>query len=391
MPERMAQAPWLEYVLDALYQSQWQILQWLHRWGVVGTLDGQPAWPWEWRLSGEYLLLDVGQARALLISLAVVVGLLLAAVCAWRWRRLRGPWLVSVLLAAWLTPWPAASVLVVRANPSSFHNPAVPWSDHAIRAGAQHYAQHCVQCHGARGDGQGPAAAQQAVWPPNFAGPLLWRRADGDLFAHVRYGMRSRQGQVTMPAFVQELSVDETWQVLHYLRAQAAGQVLQATGEWAQAVAMPDMRLHCAAAGKTSVQDWQGQRVLWVTGAVDDLQPDPRLVTVWLPPVPSRITSVPPQVDCIVASAEDAHAALSAMTGQRAASQPQQLLADRQGWLRARNAADANAWSENNLICSTPTDAEPVVKTATAEDGLGRLLRLMDSTPVRFVKGGRVH
>jgi len=394
MPDRLAQAPWLEWVLQVLYQSQWQLLQWLHQLGLVGEQDGQPAWPLRWRLSGEHLLLDVGQARALLISVAVVVALLLGALCAWRWPRLRGLWWAALLLAVWFTPWPAAKVLVVPAHPASFHTPAVPWSDHAISAGAQHYAQHCVQCHGVRGTGQGPLAAQQSVWPPNFASPLLWRRADGDLFAHVRYGMRDRQGAITMPGFGEQLSVDATWQVLHYLRALAAGQVLQATGEWAQAVPMPDMHLHCAAAHKRYVRDWQGQRLLWVTGAVDALQPDPRMVTVWLPDAEAEHASIPPQVDCVVTSLTDARLALATLTGQGAeniAASPQQLLADRQGWLRARNDAKSSAWSESSLICSTPTQASSLVTTQPAEDGLGRLLRLMDNTPVRFVKGGRVH
>lgn len=398
MPDRIVQAPWLQHLLEAIYQGQWQLLQWLHRLGLVGTHDGQPAWPWGRRLSGENLLIDLGQARALLISLGVLLFVVLLLLAAWRWRRLRWPAGITALLALWATPWPAAHVLLVPAQASSFHQPTVPWSDQAIQAGAQYYAQHCVQCHGVRGDGHGPLAAQQRVWPPNFAGPLLWQRGDGDLFAHVRHGMHDRQGQPTMPGFAQQLSVPETWQLLHYLRALAAGQVLRATGEWAQAVALPDMQLRCSASNKTSVRDWQGQHLRWVVGAVQEVLPDPRVVTIWLPAdghnAPQQL---PPAVDCLVSSQTAAHQALSILLGQeRTFDAPAlghvQLLADRHGWLRARNGAGGSAWSEDDLICRTqPSAALEGASAALAEDGLGRLLRLMDATPVRFVKGGRLH
>lgn len=398
MPDRIAQAPWLQHLLEAIYLVQWQLLQWLHRLGLVGLHDGQPAWPWSRRLSGENLLIDLGQARALLISLGVLLALAVLLVAAWRWQRLRWPAALATLLALWATPWPAAQVLLVPAQASSFHQPALPWSDQAIQAGAQHYAQHCVQCHGVRGDGHGPLAAQQRVWPPNFAGPLLWQRADGDVFAHVRQGMVGRQGQPTMPGFAQQLSVPETWQLLHYLRALAAGQVLRATGEWAQAVALPDMQLRCSAHNKTSVRDWQGQPLRWVVGTGQEVLPDPRVVTIWLPADEhNALQQLPPAVDCLVTSQQAARQTLALLLGQQALSAtPElgqvQLLADRHGWLRARNGAGGSAWSEDDLICRTqPTAAPEGASAALAQDGLGRLLRLMDATPVRFVKGGRLH
>lgn len=390
MPDRIAEAPWLEYLLESIYQGQWKTLQLMHWLGLVGSIDGQPAWPWRSRLSGQDLLIDLSQARALLISIAITACLVAWGLFAVYWRQIRWPFLAALQLAVFFTPWPTASVWVVPANPSSFHSPSVPWSDEAITAGAQHYARHCVQCHGEKGNGQGPAAALQPVWPPNFVGPLLWRSADGDLFAHVRYGMRSRQGQLTMPAFAHDLTVDETWEVLHYLRAKAAGEVLEITGEWMQPVPIPEMRLDCAAAEKNSVGDWRGQHLMMVTGPVDNLLPDPRLVTLWLPPTGVDVTAIPPQVDCIISSASGARVALATITGSDTEEQHVQLLADRKGWLRARNNAAASGWSESSLICSTPVPDSTVVSQVKV-DGLERLLRLIDTSPVRFVKGGRIH
>jgi hypothetical protein len=56
--------------------AQLQLLRVLDALGLVAQAHGQPAWPWAQRLSGENLLIDLGQARRL--GLTVV---LLAAAC----------------------------------------------------------------------------------------------------------------------------------------------------------------------------------------------------------------------------------------------------------------------------------------------------------------------
>ena len=103
---------------------------------------------------------------------------------------------VLVLLA----PWPDANVLLVPAHPTSFHRSPTGFSTASIAQGRALYAQHCVACHGADGRG-GPLAAAQPVWPPNLAGPLLWRRADGEVLWRILHGTQDRQGHATMPAF----------------------------------------------------------------------------------------------------------------------------------------------------------------------------------------------
>ncbi|MBV8250874.1 MAG: cytochrome c [Comamonas sp.] len=393
MPERVADAPWLIWMLEAIHRGQSGLLQLLHGLGWTGEVDGQPAWPWAQRLAGEYLLVDQGQARQLAWSLAAVIAALalLALALLWRRRRGHGLCLLGLALAAVvLAPWPSRQVLLVRAAPSSFHRNPLPFTDAAIVRGAAQYQRLCLQCHGAAGNGQGQDAAAQAVWPPSFIGPLLWRRADGELLQAVRHGVQDSQGRTTMPGFAGQLSVDQSWELLHFLRAQAAGQLLSATGNWAQPIALPDMELRCHRSDKTRVRDWQGQRLRLVSLAdAVELPPDPRMVTLWLPPAGPQLPAIPEPVDCIVASAATARQALGLVNADTA-MRDVQLLADKAGWLRARNSRAAGNWSDEDLLCRS-TQAPATSGAPVAEDSLTRILRLMDAEPVLYIKGGRVH
>ncbi|MEG2045621.1 MAG: cytochrome c [Comamonas sp.] len=391
MPERIADAPWLFWLLEGVHRCQTGLLQWLHMLGLVDDVDGQPAWPWAQRLAGEQLLQDLGQARQLVWSLVVVAAVLALLVWAVLWRRGR-PWLLAgALLVLVLAPWPARQVMLVSAAPTSFHRNPLPFSDAAIAQGAALYQRLCLRCHGEAGNGQGPDAAAQPVWPPSFAGPLLWRRAEGDVLQAVRHGMQDRQGRTTMPGFASQLSVDETWALLHFLRAQAAGQLLRATGNWAQPIALPNMPLRCHRADKRQVRDWQGQRIRLVsTVRVQEVPPDPRMVTLWLPPQGQDAAHLPDHVDCAVTSGATALQALGWINGGDAAVRDVQLLADKAGWLRARNGRGTASWSDDDLLCRT-TDVPAATGALAEEDGLTRILRRMDAEPLGYVQGGRVH
>lgn len=390
MPERIADAPWLFWLLEAVHRGQTALLRLWHALGLTGEVDGQPAWPWAQRLAGESLLQDMGQARLLVWSLVAVVAVLALLAWAVLWRRGR-PWLLGGALAVLLlTPWPSRQVLLVSASPTSFHRNPLPFSDAALAQGAVQYQRLCLRCHGAAGDGQGPHAAEQPVWPPNFTGPLLWRRAEGDLLQAVRHGMHDAQGRATMPGFAQQLSVEDSWALLHFLRAQAAGQLLRATGNWAQPVALPDMALHCHRTDKQRVRDWQGQRIRLVsTARVQDAAPDPRMVTLWLPPTEQDAARIPEHVDCTVTSGTTARQALAWIQGGGAVNEVQ-LLADKAGWLRASNGRGTSSWSDADLLCRS-NDAPPMSSMPSAEDALTRILRRMDAEPLSYVQGGRVH
>lgn len=255
--------------------------------------------------------------------------------------------------------------------------------------GGRVYEQRCVACHGADGRGEGPLAQAQPVWPPDLAGALLWRRADGDVFWRIRHGLRDRDGATTMAGFGDRMSDAETWAVIDYLKAQASGQSLRRSGAWERPVALPDFIVRCEGQPPRLLSDWRARRQrvrLVAEGAGRVPLEDPRLATVLL----RRIGSVVPSpLDC-TADAPEAWDALALMAGAAAGDFPgTQLIADRDGWLRARSPPGRVVWSEEDLLCRAQ-NSPAMVRTASA-DGLGALLGRMDAEPVRFVKGGFVH
>jgi mono/diheme cytochrome c family protein len=290
-----------------------------------------------------------------------------------------------VLVAA---PWPDAHVVLVPANPASFHTSTTGFTAASIARGQTLYGQHCVTCHGADGRGQGQLASAQPVWPPNLTGPLLWRRADGDVLWHILHGMRDRHRVLTMPGFEPRLGVDDAWALIDFMKAQAAGETLRVAGFWAQPIGLPDVTVRCEGQPARALASWRGQRVRVVAdGAVAPaLFEDPRFVTVLLRS--DRAPAAHASAACVADGPEAwAAFALVAGTGQLAGMQ---LLSDRDGWLRARGQPGKSSWSDEDLLCRS-TDAPRATAGPMPADGLTALIALMDAEPVRFVKGGFVH
>lgn len=385
---------WLNALIGLLQGAQVALLQALAALGLAEASHGQPAWPWALKLSGENLLIDLGQARRLAGSLAVVALVVVLLLLAGIWKRARVGVLVAVPLMLLAAPWPDARVVWVAATPASFHRSPTGFTVQSIAQGRTLYAQHCVGCHGADGRGLGAWADARSMSPPNLAGPLLWRRADGDLLWHVMHGMRARDGAPTMPAFAERLRDDEAWALIDFMKAQAAGETLRATGVWALPAALPDVAVRCDGQSPRRLASWRGQRVRIVAqdGAPTDRPvplEDPRLVTVRL--APSAQAASRDGAGCVVDASEaaDAWAAFALVTGTPSLAGTT-LIADRDGWLRARSRPGQAGWSDDDLLCRTDT-APRAVQTAVVADGLGALIARMDAQPVRYVKGGFVH
>ncbi|MCA1538323.1 hypothetical protein I6F21_38245, partial [Bradyrhizobium sp. NBAIM03] len=80
---------WLNALLGFLQWAQHGVLVLLHTLGLTGEAHGQPAWPWDVRIAGETLLIDLGQARQLgltLIALMLALVAVVIAVLVRRWR-----------------------------------------------------------------------------------------------------------------------------------------------------------------------------------------------------------------------------------------------------------------------------------------------------------------
>ncbi|RQS23268.1 cytochrome c [Burkholderia sp. Bp8998] len=390
-------ADWALLFLQLLYRAQIAFARMLHAIGLTGDADGQAAWPWAHRIALETLRIDAGLTRQLAFAgttttLAVALGCV--ALVSRKWRAASA---IAALAVAWFAPWPPASLWLAPAVPTSFQRSPDAFSVANVMRGAHLYAQHCAACHGADGRGEGPLAATLAHWPPTFAGALLARRLDGELYWRVRHGTHDARGTASMPGFAATLGPADTWAVLDYLKALSAGSGAQAEGAWPVPVPLPALDVRCGNAAPQPLERWrEGQRVRIVALAPGSALPteDPRwqtlLVTTGETPAPPAPSATGARANCVAAT-RDAWQAFATIAGvPPEAFGGTQLLADRRGWLRARALPGSAGWSADDLLCRSDATARPPTAAANA-DPLTALLLRVDAEPVRDVQAGLPH
>jgi mono/diheme cytochrome c family protein len=112
----------------------------------------------------------------------------------------------SVALVYGVSNWAAAE------RAKKLPNPA-PLTEANIQAGKAVYANHCVQCHGDRGDGNGQKSQELSVEPGNFTDARkMSELTDGQLYWQIT------KGRNPMPAFEDKLPEFERWQAVDYIR-----------------------------------------------------------------------------------------------------------------------------------------------------------------------------
>ena len=95
------------------------------------------------------------------------------------------------------------------------------YNDDNKAAGKKLYGTHCVNCHGAAGNGQGNLVVQEdgtdgpyTSVPPDYK-KRLPEIKDGNIFYSVSYG------KGMMGGYGYSLNVKERWQVIHYIKSMA--------------------------------------------------------------------------------------------------------------------------------------------------------------------------
>jgi len=81
-----------------------------------------------------------------------------------------------------------------------------------IKKGKELYMINCAVCHGEKADGNGPVI-KKGFYPVNLKTQGVKDRKDGYIFAYIRYG-----GKVMMPSYRENLSEEQAWQVVNYIR-----------------------------------------------------------------------------------------------------------------------------------------------------------------------------
>ena len=84
--------------------------------------------------------------------------------------------------------------------------------EEALARGTRLYAIYCVNCHDAGGDGRGPIVQRGMLPPPSLHAARAMELPDGEMFHILTFG------QGNMASHAAQLSRDERWQVLLYVR-----------------------------------------------------------------------------------------------------------------------------------------------------------------------------
>ncbi len=168
---------------------------------------------------GNYLkLTTIAYSRASLITFGV--GALLLIVALWTVRictRGVAPfWLMpTAFVSGTLGGFLILSVMFVKTYPSSFWPNPQPFTLEVVQRGETLYREHCAECHGIAGAGDGPWAVAERGSIPDLAAPHMDTHTDGELFWWNKYGIPS----LDMPAFGDELTDDENWTVINFVRS----------------------------------------------------------------------------------------------------------------------------------------------------------------------------
>jgi len=80
--------------------------------------------------------------------------------------------------------------------------------------GAELFATNCAICHGATGEGDGPAAAGLSMAPSDMREEHVQENTDGALFYIISHG----KPDTPMPAWDNVLDEDERWHIVNFLR-----------------------------------------------------------------------------------------------------------------------------------------------------------------------------
>jgi mono/diheme cytochrome c family protein len=93
----------------------------------------------------------------------------------------------------------------------------VPATEESLAIGLDIYEVNCLTCHGRKGRGDGPSAATLA-FPPADLNQHVPYHSDGTLFLWTSEGLPIDSDQKNMPAFKDQLTQEERWHVINFLR-----------------------------------------------------------------------------------------------------------------------------------------------------------------------------
>ncbi|WP_350112250.1 CopD family protein [Nitrosomonas sp.] len=134
----------------------------------------------------------------------------------WGFKRLIG--VPGLLLASGLAI--ALPPLAIQAYPETYRRPSVPFDVISITNGAALFNQHCVECHGHQGMGNGIKSRTLSTKLPDLLiEPHTTEHTPGDFYNWISYGMVNTD----MPGYAEKISEEDRWDLVNYVHALSRG------------------------------------------------------------------------------------------------------------------------------------------------------------------------
>ncbi len=168
-------------------------LSWAATWGYWGFKVPMWSTPW-WLGVGGVVLPLLGAALWLLPKSRP-------------WRRVATPIAVAAGVLS------ATASFGTQAYPDTYNDPTVDYSAESIARAKKNFAENCVACHGAGGEGNGEMAKGLSVQPADLTAPHVGTHTIGDIFHWLTFGGQSG----VMPSFKDTLDVDDRWDMINFL------------------------------------------------------------------------------------------------------------------------------------------------------------------------------
>jgi len=98
-------------------------------------------------------------------------------------------------------------------------NPLGNGNENSLARGARVYANFCAVCHGVDAAGMGPVTQRGVPPPPSLMLPRAVQMKDGQMFHILTYG------QNNMPSYASQVSPEDRWSVITYVRSMQAASI----------------------------------------------------------------------------------------------------------------------------------------------------------------------
>jgi putative copper export protein/mono/diheme cytochrome c family protein len=326
-----------------------------------------PIWPFSRQPSLE-LLFDPSGRIVLLRAAAPSLGAAALVVASRFWRPLFWPALGTFAVTLVFVVPNLVSLLTVDAYPTTFVTSPSEFAASSIMRGKTLFAANCAACHGADTRGDGPEAHSLPIPPADLTAPHFWAHTEGDLYWYISRGITAPSGAAAMPAFGKAMPSGEIWALIDFLMAHNAGYSMRTIGRWNHPVPLPQFDAICADGSAINLDDLHG-RVVHLIAASASTPPPPspagvNVATILL----TRDRSVKPVgTACVTVeqSTWDAFAVLLGVAPDALAGT--QVLADGNGWLRARwRPGDPGDWNDPRALAAVIRDiaAHPLAAVA---------------------------